>query len=230
MTSGVPPRPGVRVATYNTRDFLDDRSAAASVVRTIAPDVLCLQEVPRRLFAPRRVARFAAQCRMRWVGPHRGSGGTTILTSSRVQVLQASHRRLRTHWPDRTRGYAVVLLGLPAGGELVVASVHLSLVAAERERHVHRILEDLGRRDRVVVCGDLNEDSTGAAYGVLGTAGLRLVSPAEPTYPARAPRRQLDVVLASPDVAVLPHVPVALSEVDVVRASDHRPVWVDLDG
>ena len=29
----------VRVASYNTRDFLDDRDAAASVVRAIDPDV-----------------------------------------------------------------------------------------------------------------------------------------------------------------------------------------------
>ena len=41
----------LRVATYNTRDFLDDHRLAARIVRAVAPDILCLQEVPRRLFA-----------------------------------------------------------------------------------------------------------------------------------------------------------------------------------
>ena len=54
--------PSVRVASYNTRDFLDDHHLAARVVRAVDPDVLCLQEVPRRLFAGGRVRRFAAAC------------------------------------------------------------------------------------------------------------------------------------------------------------------------
>jgi len=58
----------VRVASYNTRDFLDDRDAAASVVRAIDPDVLCLQEVPRRLGAAWRVSRFAGRAAWRGWG------------------------------------------------------------------------------------------------------------------------------------------------------------------
>ena len=73
--------PSVRVASYNTRDFLDDHHLAARVVRAVDPDVLCLQEVPRRLFAGWRVRRFAAACGLDWAGGHRGSGGTTVLTS-----------------------------------------------------------------------------------------------------------------------------------------------------
>ena len=84
----------VRVASYNTRDFLDDRDAAASVVRAIDPDVLCLQEVPRRLGAAWRVSRFAGACGMAWVGRHRGSGGTTIFVSERIRVSGAGHHRL----------------------------------------------------------------------------------------------------------------------------------------
>jgi hypothetical protein len=56
-----------------------------------------------------------------------------------------------------------------------------------------------------------------------------LVSPTGATYPARAPRRLLDVIFASPDLSVLPHQDVALDTADLVAASDHRPVWVDVD-
>ena len=218
----------VRVATYNTRDFLDDRAAAARVVRALDPDILCLQEVPRRLFAATRVARFADLAGLRRVGPHRGSGGTTILTSPRVRLEDAHHASLRVRWPDRTRGYAVASVGVGGGEPLTVVSVHLSLRAPERERHTARILRDVGTARRTVVCGDLNEDETGSAWQLIGE-GLRLVSPPDPTYPSSAPRRRLDVIFATPDLVVLPPAPVTLDRDELARASDHRPVWVDLE-
>lgn len=218
----------LRVASYNTRDFLDDRAAAARVVRALDPDVLCLQEVPRRLFAATRVAAFARQAGMAWSGHHRGSGGTTVFTSARVGIVRSVHRRLHVRFPDRTRGYAVARVQVPGRPDLVVASVHLSLRADERERHAQAVLAGLGRTDRTVICGDLNEDEQGHAWQLLAH-GLRLVSPTAPTYPARAPRRRLDVVFATPDLEVLPHTGVALDPADLVAASDHRPVWVDLE-
>lgn len=218
----------LRIASYNTRDLLDDRAAAARVVRALDPDVLCLQEVPRRLFAATRVARFAHESGMVWSGHHRGSGGTTIFTARRVEATQVWHRRLQVRPPDRTRGYAVVSVTAAAALPLVVASVHLSLRAAERERHTQAILASLGRTDRTVVCGDLNEDETGGAWRLLAD-GMRLVSPPHPTYPSYLPRRRLDVVFATPDVAVLPHAPVGLALEDLAAGSDHRPIWVDVE-
>lgn len=222
--------PVVRVASYNTRDFLDDSRLAARVVRAVDPDVLCLQEVPRRLFGGRRVERFAAACGMSWPGRHRGSGGTTVLTSPRVRVLASDHRRLPVRWPDRTRGYAVVRVAVPGGGELTAVSVHLSLKASERVTHTERILERIAGAGPLVLAGDLNEEATGGAWRLLDVPDrLRLVSPDRPTYPARAPRRRLDVVFASPELRVLPHRDVAVPDAVYARASDHRPTWVDLE-
>lgn len=219
----------LRVASYNTRDFLDDERLAARVVRAVAPDVLCLQEVPRRLLAGWRVARFAARCGLHWPGRHRGSGGTTIFTSARLEVLACHHSRLPVRWPDRTRGYAVTRLALPDGAELTAVSVHLSLRPGERVTHVERILEGLSDRGPLVLAGDLNEDETGGAWRLLDVPDrLRLVSPARPTYPANSPRRRLDVVFASPELRVLPHREVAVPASAYARASDHRPTWVDL--
>ncbi len=218
----------VRVATYNTRDFRDDQGAAARVVRALDPDVLCLQEVPRRLFAPSRVARFADLVGLEWVGQHRGSGGTTIFTSARVRRDLTHHARLRVRWPDRTRGYAVASVRLGDGEPVTVVSVHLSLRAEERARHTASILRSLRATSRTVICGDLNEDETGRAWQLLG-AGMNLVSPPDPTYPSFAPRRRLDVVFATPDLAVLPHERLVLDRTELGRASDHRPTWVDLD-
>jgi endonuclease/exonuclease/phosphatase family metal-dependent hydrolase len=218
----------IRVASYNLRDFKDDPAAAARVIRAIDPDVLCLQEVPRRLLSTFRVANFAARCGLYWSGRHRGSGGTTILTSLRVQVAESRHHRLRVARLQRTRGYAVARVASPGHQPLVVASVHLSLDAAERERHAGQVLKGISGGGPVVLAGDLNEGDTGRAWQLFA-AGLRLASPTTPTFPARNPRRLLDVVFASPEVTVLPHADVELSEADLVAATDHRPVWVDLE-
>lgn len=221
----------LRIATYNTRDFLDDRAAAARVVRDLEPDILCLQEVPRRLGAPLRVARFARECGLRWVGNHRGSGGTTIFHAAGVAVESAWHRGLPVRWGQRTRGYAAARFALPGWPALTVASVHLSLNAQERERHTKLILADLDRHradgGEIIIAGDLNEGASGAAYARLAAA-LTLVSPPEPTFPAGAPRAALDLIFASAGVRVHPSRPVRLAEADLRAASDHRPAWVDL--
>lgn len=221
------PAESIRIASYNTRDFLDDRRAAARVVRAIDPDVLCLQEVPRRLGSRRRVAQFAADCGMRWVGRHRGSGGTTIFVSARVSLRLASHHRLAVALLDRTRGYAVAQVSLDSGLALTVVSLHLGLRAMERERHLEQILGALGPVGEVVVAGDLNELADGPVHRRLGRE-LRLVSPQVPTFPARRPRTILDVIFASAGLRVVDGAMVTLDEADLVAASDHRPVWVDL--
>jgi endonuclease/exonuclease/phosphatase family metal-dependent hydrolase len=218
----------IRVVSYNLKDFTMDRHAAARVVRALDPDVLCLQEVPRRLFASWRVSAFAAECGMYWSGRHRGSGGTTIFTSLRVQVAESRHVRLRVRALQRTRGYAVARVALPGHRPLVAASVHLSLDPLERERHAGQILQGVSGGGPVLLAGDLNEGESGAAWRLFA-APLHLVSPAVPTSPARMPRTVLDVVFASPALPVVPHRGVDLSEADLVVASDHRPTWVDLD-
>jgi endonuclease/exonuclease/phosphatase family metal-dependent hydrolase len=218
----------MRVASYNLKDFTLDRHAAARVVRAIDPDVLCLQEVPRRLLSTWRVAAFAAECGMYWSGRHRGSGGTTIFTSLRVQVAESCHHRLPVAALQRTRGYAVIRVGPPGHEPLVASSVHLGLDAAERERHAVEILRTLSAGGPVLLAGDLNEGQSGRAWRLLASP-LRLISPTIATYPAKAPHTVLDVIFASPDLGVLPHHDVMLDERDLVAASDHRPTWVDVD-
>ena len=154
----------IRIASYNTRDFLENPFAAARVVRAIDPDVLCLQEVPRRLFSSRRVATFARHCGMVWSGRHRGSGGTTIFTSPRVAVVESEHRRLRVARMQRTRGFALAQIAAPGCEPIAVASVHLSLDARERAAHARVILRTIDVSSDVVLAGDLNEGESGEAW------------------------------------------------------------------
>jgi endonuclease/exonuclease/phosphatase family metal-dependent hydrolase len=152
-----------------------------------------------------------------------------VLTSERVRLVEAHHARLPVRWPDRTRGYAVARVAVPGGGTVTAVSVHLSLKAAERVGHTESILAALADDGPLVVAGDLNEDHTGAAWRLLDVPDrLRQVSPARPTFPARSPRRRLDVVFASPELRVLPHREVSVPPAAFAAASDHLPTWVDL--
>lgn len=224
-------RETIRLASYNLRDFLDDRHAAARVIRSIDPDVLCLQEVPRRLLATRRVSAFAAECGMHWSGHHRGSGGTTIFTGLRLPQPRAHHHRLPVRLGVRRRGYAVVPVEPPGHLPLTVTSVHLSLDADQRVRHTQQVLAELAWRTggrRSIVAGDLNEGDTGRAFALLAQRH-RLVTDGALTFPVSNPDKALDVVFATPDLVVRLGRPVHLDEADVATASDHRPVWVEVE-
>ncbi|MGL4744967.1 MAG: endonuclease/exonuclease/phosphatase family protein [Dermatophilaceae bacterium] len=220
---------GIRVATYNTRGFLDDWRLAARLVQVVDPDVLCLQEVARLLGGGWRTRLFARHCRMSWAGSHHGGGGTTVFTSSRVRLVGARHLRLPVQWPDRMRGFTVARVATRSGAEVTVASVHLSLRPPERIIHAERILATLADQGPLVLAGDVNEGPAGAAWQVLeAPERLRLVSPSRPTFPARRPRHRIDAIFAAPEVVALPHRDVAVPDDVWARASDHRPVWADL--
>lgn len=223
----------VRVASYNLRDFKDDVTAAARVVRAIAPDVLLAQEAPRHPFSGHRVADFAAACGLFWPGDHRGSGGTTVLTSLRMHVSHAAHHGLRVPRFERERGYAVTHLALPGHQRFAAVSAHLGLDADQRVAHAKALLGRLPERLPLVIGGDLNEEPTGPAWQLLERR-LSVLTGDTATFPARAPDRRIDAIFASPslvpvssevDVRVAP----VLSSDDLLAATDHLPVWADVD-
>lgn len=218
----------LRVASYNLRDLLDDADAAARVVRALAPDVLCLQEVPRRRLSAHRIATFASRCGLYWPGGHRGSGGTTLMTSLRMDVTDVQHHGLPVACLQRERGYAVSQVRLPGHRAVTFASMHLSLDAAERARHAASVLNALTGAASLVVAGDLNEGPDGQAWKIIA-GQLRAVSGDAPTYPAGNPRHRLDVIFVSRALTVAQPASVVLERVELVAATDHLPVWVDLD-
>ena len=219
----------LRVASYNVRDLKDDVAAAARVVRAIDPDVLCLQEVPRHPFSGHRVAEFAAALRADVVR-RRTAAAAGRRSSPRCASTSGSarHERLPVRRRQRERGYAVASVALPGDALLDVVSVHLSLDADERARHAGDVLRHAAADRPLVVAGDLNEGEDGRAWAALA-GRLRPVSETTPTFTARHPRHRLDVIFASGSLELLAHRPVDLDPADLVAASDHLPVWVDLD-
>ena len=219
----------LRVASYNLRDFKDNTDAAVRVVRAIDADVLCLQEVPRHLLSSYRTVSFAARCGMYWSGGHRGSGGTTVMSSLRVDATNVAHIPLKVAGRfQRERGYALSHVTLPGFQRVSFVSIHLSLDAAERARHVAAVMEVLPLDAPLVVAGDLNEGSDGQAWMAVASR-LRVATGDAPTFPAISSHHRIDAIFASQQLSVMPSRPVKLDPKDLVAATDHLPVWVDLD-
>jgi endonuclease/exonuclease/phosphatase family metal-dependent hydrolase len=228
----------MRLLSWNVRDLLGDPLALHRVVRAAEPDVVCLQEAPRRPGAALRLWFLERGTGLRCVAGGRRSGGTAVFVAPQVRVGWARAFRLPvTGRFTRTRGVAVADLHAPGVGEVTVASVHLPLRSAERLDHVRRVCEVLRRRGRsVVVAGDLNEPAGAPAWAAWepcavdpwGSGGRGSGDGGRPTYPADQPRLRIDAVLTSPGLRA--HAPddVPWRHADVARASDHLPLLAEI--
>ncbi|QCB92809.1 endonuclease/exonuclease/phosphatase family protein [Cellulomonas shaoxiangyii] len=221
----------LRVMTYNLRGLRQEVDALVDVVRTARPDVLAVQEPPRRLRGRWQLRRFAARTGMRVAVAGGGARTTALLVAPHRSVHDA--HALRLPWrPGLTRRGAATAR---VDGVRVVV-VHLGLRADERARHVALVSGLLAaRRDAdapVLVAGDLNERPGGPSWATLLSAAGGLQDAAttagadHPTYPADAPRVRIDVVLVDARMTVRgARVP---DDAPVGVASDHRPLVVEV--
>lgn len=220
----------LRLMTWNVRPLRDDQDALVRVVRRCAPDVLFVQEAPRFLRAQSKLAALARRTGLVVAGGGRPAAGVAILTSLRVDVDGRSDRKLSKSPRLHQRGLASARLTL-GDRTFTGASVHLGLDASERERHAAEIRRLLG--DGLwVVGGDFNEKSSGSSWRSLAAGHADPGADADlPTFSSSNPRGRIDTILV-PDswktatVSPLEIVP----ESDVVSATDHRPVIVDVLG
>jgi endonuclease/exonuclease/phosphatase family metal-dependent hydrolase len=213
------------VVSYNVHSLRDDRAALAAVVRELAPDVVLVQEAPRRFRWRARCAALAASFGL-VVAAGGGPGlGNLILTHLRVRVWQGWCLRL-PHAPGRhPRGVAFARCEL-AGAGFVVAGAHLSTDPAERPRQARLLAGALaGIHAPVVVGMDVNDEPGSVAWQAL-TARLLDPGGSAPTFPGTAPARRIDAILVQPGVTV--HNYRVVDTPLARRASDHLPVVADL--
>ncbi|SDR08369.1 Metal-dependent hydrolase, endonuclease/exonuclease/phosphatase family [Thermostaphylospora chromogena] len=223
------------MATYNVRSMRDSVPALIRVIRAIRPDVLCLQEAPRRLGWRRRREMLARRTGMT-VAAGRRRGGMAVLTGPGVRVLHAETRLLRPHlWLERR---AAAIAVVEAGGlRLAVCSMHLDLEEHARLRHAREVValvrDAAGRHGAaVVVAGDVNEPPGRPAFDVL-TADLTDCYPCAPkgdglTFPAARPRTRIDAIFAAPELTVLSCGVADADPADLAAATDHLPVVAEL--
>lgn len=225
-------RPSLRVLSYNIRSLRDDKHAVTGVIRATGADVVCIQEAPRFLRWRSRRAAIARESGLVVATADRPAG-LMLMTSLRVRILRTGFQLLSKSPDLHQRGvcWADVEVG---GARWRIASIHLSLDAAERQRHqaeLWRCLTAEGAQALpLVVAGDVNETPDGPVWHDLAD---RLVDAAvaadnvADTFSAANPHKRIDGIFVDPGVSVVSCR--VVDDVPGVRtASDHLPVLAEL--
>jgi endonuclease/exonuclease/phosphatase family metal-dependent hydrolase len=224
----------LRVLSYNVRSMRDDRAALGSVIRSANVDVAVIQEAPRFLRWRTLCAQLARRGGLVVVGGGRHAGANLILSSlaidveSHVDVLFSRNPRLHQ------RGTAIAVVRKNET-RFAVAGTHLDLVEGPRLRHV-RELEDAIERHipagvPVIVAGDVNDRPGSRVWAALCERRVDALAAAGSgsvlTSSARHPHQTIDGVFVDPRLRIVSAR--VLDHPDVMLASDHRPVVVELE-
>ncbi|MFI6820826.1 endonuclease/exonuclease/phosphatase family protein [Micromonospora sp. NPDC050187] len=223
---GVP----LRVVSYNIHTQRDDTAALAEVVRAARPDVVIVQEGPRRFRWRSKCAALAES-----FGLVVGAGGlpalgNLLLTSLRVRVHATSCQRFPLTPGRHLRGAAFAECAV-GGARFVVSGTHLSTDAAERPAQAALFRAEIeAARWPVLVGADLNEGPGGAAWRTIADGFTDAAVAADRadrlTYSCAEPRRRIDALFVDPRITVVDYDVVDTPQTR--RASDHFPVLADL--
>jgi endonuclease/exonuclease/phosphatase family metal-dependent hydrolase len=239
----------VRLVTWNIhgglgRDGRRDLGRIAALLEDMRCDVAALQEVGdvRRASHETELADHASWLgrRLGWFvayGPNlvlRGRPyGNAIL--SRFPIAHAHNYDLSV--PDREpRGCLRADLSLPEGRSLHLFDLHLGLSGGERRRQAAMLfsadlLRDTALAAPLVLCGDFNMWSPlpGPILRLLRTAlrdAAAIAGKRRATYPSVLPVLRLDRAYVDAGVDVLGCG--VVNDPRTRAASDHLPLWVDL--
>jgi endonuclease/exonuclease/phosphatase family metal-dependent hydrolase len=219
--------------SYNIRSLRDDRRAVARVIRSVDPDVLCVQEAPRFLFWRRKCGWLAAETGLQIAAGGRAAAANMIFVRPGVTV-EAARSVLFTKDPRlHQRGLAMALLNLPEG-RVVAAGTHLDGWPEPRLRHVRELFAAL---DAFVpagvpfaLAGDVNDDPGSAVWAALSARGVDTFAAVGSgdgfTLNVTEPTRRIDAVFAGPGLT--PRTATEVDSADVRIASDHRPFVTEL--
>ncbi|WP_341716960.1 endonuclease/exonuclease/phosphatase family protein [Micromonospora sp. FIMYZ51] len=226
-----PPGVPLRVLSYNIHGQRDDTAALAEVVRAASPDVLVVQEGPRRFRWREKSATLAASFGLVVAAGGLPSLGNLLLTSLRVRVTGTRCRRFPLTPGRHLRGAAYADCLVAGTARFTVAGSHLSTDAAERPGQAELFKRDLEAAEHpVIAAADLNEEPGGPAWSVVarGLTDAAVVADRADrlTYSCADPRRRIDAFFVDPRLTVVDYD--VLDTPLTRRASDHFPVLVDL--
>lgn len=219
----------LRVLTYNVHGRKDDRRVLAAEVRRLDPDLVIVQEAPRRFRWRHGCADLAHSFGMLVVVGGLPSLGNLIVSTLRVKVLQTWCVRYPLTPGRHLRGAAFARCAV-GGTEFVVSGSHLATDPVERPAQAARWKAELSAVDAPLIVGaDVNEGPDGLAWrtvadGLVDTAGE--ADRNTPTFPALGPRHRLDGLFVTPDIEIRRHEVVATEATR--HASDHLPVLAEL--
>ncbi|MCK5930687.1 MAG: endonuclease/exonuclease/phosphatase family protein [Fulvimarina manganoxydans] len=217
-----------------------DPERVITEIARLRPDILALQEVDGRAYLGRkkRAFEFFADRLPDLFAPKDSRGERHLVEARTIRRKDQDHGHLLwSRFP--IRGADVVRLPGPMIedrllidavietplGALRVFSSHFALFPPTRLRQARAIVERIGldRQRPTLALGDLNEwSSTGWVHRTLVAALPKTFAPK--SWPSKRPRFALDRLYASSDVELVG----GWTDAEAGRASDHRPIIVDL--
>jgi endonuclease/exonuclease/phosphatase family metal-dependent hydrolase len=224
----------IRVMSYNVRSLRDDARAVARVIRSAAPDVVCVQEAPRFFRWRSKCAQLARRSGLVIVCGGRPAAANLLLSTLAVDVRATREVKFSKDPRLHQRGSALAVLA-KSGGTFTVAGTHLDLQAEPRLRHVGELRAHAeGFRPAeipLIIAGDINEKPGEPAWRALtdiGTDAFAAVGIGEGnSFPSGNPARRIDGMFVSAPLKVISAE--VLDSPDVRIASDHRPLVVEVE-
>lgn len=206
------------------------RKKIVDILQAEGPDVICLAEVDSGSFR-NRFRSQAKQLSKKLTFPfsytqskyHRWSPWKfmTVVRKQHDAILSRKHGTLVRH--ELRSGMKKLVQEYIVEG-VSIFTVHLAVLSKRvRKRQLRELAEILKLCPRpLLVCGDFNiHKGLDELQDFIKTTGLRRLIK-EPTFPSVAPKRYLDLFLASPSIKV------KKAGVVDVQYSDHLPVWVEV--
>ncbi|HEY9159876.1 MAG TPA: endonuclease/exonuclease/phosphatase family protein [Desulfomonilia bacterium] len=238
------PGNNIRVLTYNIHQGLDadgvmNLEGIIGEIKKLNPDIVCLQEVNRA-----QVSNGLVDCLMPvshalgmpyvfGANSDDGQYGNAILT--RYPVRDWDNLKFFNNSTE-TRGtlHAVIKTRQPndMGSDLNVFVTHLDHIAGPsnvREKQAREVIEFFSKRPRTIIAGDLNAEPDTAEMkpfyaeelkDALEPFGKKYVKTFWEGYGERA--MKLDYIFISKDLVAVDAI------IDDSRASDHKPVAIDI--
>ena len=215
----------LRVLSYNVHGLRDDRAALTGLIRDLEPDVVIVQEAPRRFRWRHKCAALADDCGMVVAGGGQPALGNLLLVTLRVRVHESWCLRYPLTPGRHLRGAAFARCSV-RGATFSVSGSHLATDPVERPAQAAAWKAALAQLEGPVVAGaDLNEGPGGGAWRTIADGFVSPPSTAL-TFPATLPSQRLDALFVSPDISVEKY---EVIETDQARsASDHLPVLADV--
>jgi endonuclease/exonuclease/phosphatase family metal-dependent hydrolase len=220
----------LRVVAYNIHSSRDDLTALAAVVRGLNPDILLVQEGPRRFRWRTKAAALAQSFGMFHATGGLPAMGNVIMTTLRVRVRHTWDMRFPLKPGRHMRGAAFAHCDI-AGVTFTVVGTHLSYDPDEgpsQAERLHQAVRDIG--GPVILGGDLN-DIPGSRTWELAHAGLTDVGEQAGagdvgTFPCWGADRRIDTIAVTEEFGVAAY-HVEMGD-QTRKASDHFPVVADL--
>lgn len=227
----------LRVMSYNIKhgygnDGVIDLERAATVIESVGPDVVTLQEVDERC------ARSGSVDQAAWLGERLGmtpmfgqfmdydGGRYGMAVLSKLPVVSWKNIVLPSGAEPRSALAARVKLA--NGKEVVVVGIHLYATEEERLAQAQTILDEFaGEEAPVVLAGDFNSRPGSSVLQLFETSWTNPDKGEDRyTFPSEEPSREIDFVLyrGAESVGI-----VKVDVIDEPLVSDHRPLFLELE-